>query len=84
MEQFVTYQSEIIRFIENFGIPFDNNQAERDIRNTGVKMKISGGFRSKKSAETFAKLSSVVETAIKQGKSLIKTIATLFHEKIKT
>jgi hypothetical protein len=46
---------------------FDDNQAERDIRNAKVKMKFSGGFHSKKAADSFAKIGSVIGSAAKQG-----------------
>jgi hypothetical protein len=35
--------------------------------------------RSKNGTETFAKIGSVIGTALKQGESLIKIIANLFH-----
>jgi transposase len=81
LERFATYQPEIPRFAEDLDVPFDNNQAERDIRNANVKMKVSGGFRLKKGTETFAKISSLIGTTVKQGKSVFKTIANLLHEK---
>jgi transposase len=78
LERFLSYRPEIMRFAVDFNVPFDNNQAERDIRNAKVKMKVSGGFRSEKGADTFAKLGSVVGSAVKQGKALVDTISNLF------
>jgi hypothetical protein len=67
-----------------FAVPFDNNQAGRDIRNAKVKMKVSCTehssvrFRSDSGAKNFAKVSSVIGTAVKQGSSAFKTVADIF------
>jgi transposase len=78
LERFIAREEEITRFTEDFDVPFDNNQAERDIRNAKVKMKVSGGFRSKKGADAFARIGSVIGSAVKQGKGLFGTISNLF------
>ena len=61
------FKKDVLRFVENFAVPFTNNQAEQDIRMMKVKMKISGGFRTTDGAATFAALRSVISTARKQG-----------------
>lgn len=80
LERFVAHETEITRFSEDFDVPFDNNQAERDIRNAKVKMKVSGSFRSKKGADSFARIGSVIGSAIKQGKALLDTVSKLFRK----
>ena len=53
LDRFVQYRMEITRFADNFDVPFTNNQAERDIRNTKVKVKVAGCFRSVDGAKNF-------------------------------
>jgi transposase len=70
------FKNDVLRFVSNFAVPFSNNQAEQDIRMMKVKMKISGGFRTKARAETFAILRSVILTARKQGWNILKTLSS--------
>jgi hypothetical protein len=43
-------------------------------------MKVSGGFRSEKGANAFAKVGSVIGSAVKQGKALLDTVSKLFRK----
>ena len=68
------FKHDVLRFIENFAVPFTNNQAEQDVRMMKVKMKISGGFRTKAGADTFAALRSTISTARKQGWNILSSL----------
>jgi transposase len=72
------YQTEITRFSEDFNVPFDNNQAERDIRNNKIKQKVTSGFRTESGAEDFVKTSSVIGTVVKFGNSVVNTVKAIF------
>jgi transposase len=78
LDRFILYRREITRFAEDFAVPFTNNMAERSIRNAKVKQKVSGGFRSEAGAKNFAKISSVIDTATKQGLGVFKTVSQVF------
>jgi transposase len=70
------FKHDVLRFLEDFAVPFTNNQAEQDIRMMKVKMKISGGFRTITGAQTFATLRSILSTARKQGWNILQTLSS--------
>jgi len=65
-ERLAVRKASVILFIKNFAVPFDNNQAERDIRMIKTKSKVSGCFRSMQGAKDYLKIMSYVGTAKKQ------------------
>jgi hypothetical protein len=72
LERLQNYQSDITRFLYDPLVPFDNNLAERDIRMTKLKMKISGPFRSDKGANAFARNRSYISTMRKNDIPIIE------------
>ncbi len=63
-----------LKFIKQAEIPFDNNQAERDLRMIKVKQKVSGCFRSPKHANYFARIRGYISTVKKHEKSVLEEI----------
>ena len=70
-------QAQVLAFLDDLTIPFDNNQAERDLRMLKTQQKISGCFRSDAGAEAFARLRSYLSTLRKQGVALLDALRTL-------
>lgn len=73
-ERLLQYKADILRFLRHVQIPFDNNQAERDIRMMKVKEKISGSFRTEKGAKQFVRIRGFISTARKQGLNLLDSL----------
>jgi transposase len=71
-------REEVLRFIDDLEVPFDNNQAERDLRMIKVQQKVSGCFRSTQGAERFCIISSYISTVRKQGMNLMEAIKSAF------
>ena len=64
----------VLRFVHDPCVPFTNNLAERDLRMMKLRMKISGGFRSRQGARDFATLRNVLSTARKQDRNRIEAL----------
>ncbi len=61
IERLKKFKDDVCRFAHNFAVPFDNIQAERDVRNVKTKTKVSGG-RSVKGAQDYLKIMSFIST----------------------
>lgn len=64
----------VLAFLHDWTVPFDNNQAERDLRMLKVQQKISGTFRDPASADAFCRLRSYIATLRKQGQALLTAL----------
>lgn len=73
------HREETLYYMYDFNVPFDNSQAERDIRMAKVQQKISGTFRSTDGARTFCRIRGYISTVRKSSLSVIDAIQAVFE-----
>ncbi|MGZ3640452.1 MAG: IS66 family transposase [Ktedonobacterales bacterium] len=71
-------REQVLAFLDDFAIPFDNNQAERDLRMLKVQQKVSGAFRASRGADAFSRIRGYLSTLRKQGVALLAALETVF------
>jgi len=72
------HENGALGFAFEAGVPFTNNQAERDLRGAKVKQKVSGCFRTEQGARVYARLQAAISTFRKQGLNVFATLRDLF------
>jgi len=83
LDRFTKYEDEILAFLL-YGVPFDNNEAERDLRMMKTRQKMSGCFRSLELARRFAKIRSLITIEKKRSVDVYALMQKLFSDPAET
>jgi hypothetical protein len=66
-ERLKIYEAAVLLFAKNPHVAFTNNRAERDLRMSKVKQKVSGCFRTSEYAHAYCRISSYLQSMANKG-----------------
>ncbi|HLM55561.1 MAG TPA: transposase [Pyrinomonadaceae bacterium] len=72
-------REEVLRFMTDLAVPFDNNGSEINLRMVKLWQKIGGCFRTEEGAEAFRRIRSYLSTARKQGHGVLPALERAFR-----
>jgi transposase len=78
LDRLATREAEVLAFLHDWAVPFDNNQAERDLRMLKVQQKVSGTFRDPAGADAFCRIRGYIATLRKQARHLLTALELTF------
>lgn len=81
-ERLKKHETAVLLFAKDPSVPFTNNRAERDLRMSKVKQKVSGCFRTKKYADAYCRISSYLQTMANKGYNPLVAIQLAFSGQI--
>jgi len=84
LKRFRRHRDDLLTFLDDPAVPFDNNAAERAIRPAVIIRKNSYGNRSARGADTQAVMMSIYRTLKQRGHDPLTTITTALAEYLKT
>jgi len=77
-ERLKNYEDSVLLFAKLPYVSFTNNRAERDLRMSKVKQKVSGCFRVEKYAKAYCRISSYLQTMKNKGINPLITVELAF------
>ena len=77
LQRLITHQAAILAFAFEPGVPFTNNQAERDLRPAKVKQKVSNCFRTEAGAACYARISGFISTMRKNKLNVVEQLTNV-------
>lgn len=78
--RYLKHRSSLFVFLHQPNVPFDNNAAERALRNSVIHRKVSGGFRSQSGADAHAIVASIADTARKRQQDVFSVLQSLIGQ----
>lgn len=78
LERLETHRTAVLVFMQDCTVPFEHNQAERDLRMQKVTQKVCGCFRSPQGADYFCRIRGYISTLRKQEYSILDGLTSVF------